>query len=81
MAVTLPEKSQRGSDAVFAGNQMLNILDMSDSSTWGPALEVAQEFLSKPNPETSHSLTAVGHCHIGFFLLIYLFPFFLKKKH
>lgn len=43
---------------------MINIVDLSDRSTWPAARALASTFLNENQSATSHTLWAVGHCHI-----------------
>jgi alpha-mannosidase len=64
MAWHLPPSSPRAGQALFAGNEMVNICRLDDRRTWSRARAVAAEFLSARNGTSQHNLSAIGHAHI-----------------
>lgn len=64
MAENLPAKTPRGGQALFAANEMINMIDLDDKSTWEAARKVAKKYLSAHTGEGQINLSAVGHAHI-----------------
>ncbi|KAL3883418.1 hypothetical protein ACJMK2_029685 [Sinanodonta woodiana] len=64
MARHLPEGSERGYQALYTVNQMINAINFEDRSTFEKAHKIAQEFLSQKNGDSQHVIHAMGHCHI-----------------
>jgi alpha-mannosidase len=64
MALYLPANTPRGGQALFAANQMVNILRLEDRSTWPAARQIAAAFLKAHNGDGQHNLSAIGHAHI-----------------
>jgi alpha-mannosidase len=64
MAQQLPANTPRGGQALYAANQMVNLIRLDDSSTWPAACEVAARFFAARNGDGQHNLSAVGHAHI-----------------
>ncbi|HEY5671703.1 MAG TPA: alpha-mannosidase [Anaerolineales bacterium] len=64
MALHLPENTPRSGQALFAANEMVNIIRLDEKSTWTDAREVAARFLSAHNGDAQHNLSAIGHAHI-----------------
>uniref|UniRef100_A0A3Q3FQ16 alpha-mannosidase n=1 Tax=Labrus bergylta TaxID=56723 RepID=A0A3Q3FQ16_9LABR len=60
----LGEGEQRGYQALFAVNEMVNLCDPSDPSTFPKARSLAHNFFSQKNGESQHTAHAMGHCHI-----------------
>lgn len=60
----MPEESQRGRQALYVANEMINRCDTSDRSTWKECRALAAEFLSQKNGDSQHQIIATGHCHI-----------------
>eukprot|EP00066_Takifugu_rubripes_P004327 XP_003967613.1 PREDICTED: alpha-mannosidase 2C1 isoform X1 [Takifugu rubripes] len=60
----LGEGEQRGYQALFTVNEMVNLCDPSDPSSFSKAHTLAQTFFSQPNGESQHTIHAMGHCHI-----------------
>uniref|UniRef100_A0A8C9FAV9 alpha-mannosidase n=1 Tax=Pavo cristatus TaxID=9049 RepID=A0A8C9FAV9_PAVCR len=61
MAQLLGEENQRSFQALYAANQIVNVCDVKDPSTF-PAL--AAVIFSQRNGESQHTIHAMGHCHI-----------------
>ncbi|XP_025066348.1 alpha-mannosidase 2C1 isoform X3 [Alligator sinensis] len=64
MAKHLGEKNQRSFQALYIANQMVNLCDVTDSSTFPAAHQLASTFFSQRNGESQHTIHAMGHCHI-----------------
>uniref|UniRef100_A0A0B7AQ44 Uncharacterized protein n=1 Tax=Arion vulgaris TaxID=1028688 RepID=A0A0B7AQ44_9EUPU len=64
IAKECPEENQRGYQALYAVNDMINILNVSDTSTYSRAREIAQNFFQQKNGQSQHTLFAMGHAHI-----------------
>ncbi|XP_060891398.1 alpha-mannosidase 2C1 [Labrus mixtus] len=60
----LGEGEQRGYQALFAVNEMVNLCDPSDPSTFPKARSLAHNVFSQKNGESQHTAHAMGHCHI-----------------
>lgn len=60
----LGEGEQRGYQALFTVNEMVNLCDPSDPGSFSKAHTLAQTFFSQPNGESQHTIHAMGHCHI-----------------
>lgn len=60
----LGEGEQRGYQALFTANEMVNVCDPADPSSFASARSLAQKFLSQKNGESQHVVHAMGHCHI-----------------
>ncbi|NXP11203.1 MA2C1 mannosidase, partial [Thinocorus orbignyianus] len=64
MAQLLGEENQRSFQALYTANQMVNVCDVTDSSTFPAARDLALAIFSQRNGESQHTIHAVGHCHI-----------------
>jgi alpha-mannosidase len=64
MALNLPQNTPRGAQAMFAANQMIDLLDLDNSETWPAARQVAANFFAAQTGEGQLNLSAVGHAHI-----------------
>uniref|UniRef100_A0A665W947 Alpha-mannosidase 2C1 n=1 Tax=Echeneis naucrates TaxID=173247 RepID=A0A665W947_ECHNA len=60
----LGEGEQRGFQALFTVNEMVNLCDPSDPSTFSKTRSLAKNFFSQRNGESQHTVHAMGHCHI-----------------
>lgn len=60
----LGEGEQRGYQALFTVNEMVNLCDASDPSSFPRAHGLAHKFFSQRNGESQHTVHAMGHCHI-----------------
>uniref|UniRef100_A0AAQ6A5A0 alpha-mannosidase n=1 Tax=Amphiprion ocellaris TaxID=80972 RepID=A0AAQ6A5A0_AMPOC len=60
----LGEGEQRGYQALFTVNEMVNLCDPFDPSSFSKAHSLAQKFFSQRNGESQHTVHAMGHCHI-----------------
>uniref|UniRef100_W5LF31 alpha-mannosidase n=1 Tax=Astyanax mexicanus TaxID=7994 RepID=W5LF31_ASTMX len=60
----LGEGEQRGYQALFTMNEMVNLCDPANPGTWSKARSLAQKFFSQKNGESQHIVHAMGHCHI-----------------
>lgn len=65
-------KQSRSDQALLLGNDIVNTCVPIDKKTYAPSRAIAKQFLSAPNPETQHTVYAVGHCHID---MAWLWPF------
>ncbi|XP_069722800.1 alpha-mannosidase 2C1 isoform X2 [Phaenicophaeus curvirostris] len=64
MAKLLGEENQRSFQALYTANQMINVCDVMDPSTFPAARDLAAAIFSQRNGESQHTIHAVGHCHI-----------------
>uniref|UniRef100_A0A8B9NKM3 Alpha-mannosidase 2C1 n=1 Tax=Accipiter nisus TaxID=211598 RepID=A0A8B9NKM3_9AVES len=64
MAQLLGEENQRSFQALYTANQMVNMCDVTDPSTFPAARDLAAAIFSQRNGESQHTIHAVGHCHI-----------------
>ncbi|PKU28885.1 hypothetical protein llap_20811 [Limosa lapponica baueri] len=64
MAQLLGEENQRSFQALYTANQMVNVCDITDPSTFPAARDLAAAIFSQRNGESQHTIHAVGHCHI-----------------
>ncbi|XP_028305460.1 LOW QUALITY PROTEIN: alpha-mannosidase 2C1 [Gouania willdenowi] len=60
----LGEGEQRGYQALFTLNEMVNVCDPFDFSSFPKARNMARGFFSQRNGESQHTVHAMGHCHI-----------------
>ncbi|XP_047453152.1 alpha-mannosidase 2C1 [Mugil cephalus] len=60
----LGEGEQRGYQALFTVNEMVNLCDPSDPSSFPRVHSLAHKFFSQRNGESQHTVHAMGHCHI-----------------
>ncbi|XP_027645314.2 alpha-mannosidase 2C1 isoform X2 [Falco biarmicus] len=64
MAQLLGEENQRSFQALYTANQMVNVCDVTDPSTFPAARDLAAVIFSQRNGESQHTIHAMGHCHI-----------------
>ncbi len=64
MALHLPANTPRAGQALYAANQMVNLIRLDDPATWPAARQVAARFFAAHNGDGQHNLSAVGHAHI-----------------
>ncbi|XP_008941963.1 PREDICTED: alpha-mannosidase 2C1, partial [Merops nubicus] len=64
MAKVLGEEDQRSFQALYTANQMINVCDVTDPSTFPAARDLAATIFRQKNGESQHTIHAVGHCHI-----------------
>uniref|UniRef100_K7E872 Glycoside hydrolase family 38 central domain-containing protein n=1 Tax=Ornithorhynchus anatinus TaxID=9258 RepID=K7E872_ORNAN len=64
MAKFLGEDSQRGFQALYAANQMVNVCRPSEPDTWAEARSLAKAVFHQRNGDSQHTIHAMGHCHI-----------------
>uniref|UniRef100_A0A4W5K9G2 Mannosidase alpha class 2C member 1 n=1 Tax=Hucho hucho TaxID=62062 RepID=A0A4W5K9G2_9TELE len=60
----LGEGEQRGYQALFTANEMVNLCEPTNPSSFPAARSLAQKFFSQRNGESQHTVHAMGHCHI-----------------
>lgn len=60
----LGEENQRSFQALYAANQIVNVCDVTDPSTFPAARDLAAAIFSQRNGESQHTIHAMGHCHI-----------------
>ncbi len=60
----LGEGEQRGFQALFTANEMVNLCDPANPSSFAAARSLAQKFFAQKNGESQHVAHAMGHCHI-----------------
>ncbi|XP_066524177.1 alpha-mannosidase 2C1 [Hoplias malabaricus] len=61
---TLGEEEQRGYQALYTVNEMVNLCDPANPSSFSSARNLAQKFFSQKNGQSQHVVHAMGHCHI-----------------
>ncbi|NXN94559.1 MA2C1 mannosidase, partial [Rhinopomastus cyanomelas] len=64
MARFLGEENQRSFQALYTANQMVNVCDVTDPSTFPAARDLAATIFSQRNGKSQHTIHAMGHCHI-----------------
>ncbi|XP_038622895.1 alpha-mannosidase 2C1 [Tachyglossus aculeatus] len=64
MAEFLGEDSQRGFQALYAANQIVNVCRPSEPDTWAEARSLATAVFRQRNGDSQHTIHAMGHCHI-----------------
>ncbi|XP_051484224.1 alpha-mannosidase 2C1 isoform X5 [Apus apus] len=64
MAQLLGEENQRSFQALYTANQMVNVCDVTDPSTFPAARDLAAVIFSQRNGQSQHTIHAMGHCHI-----------------
>uniref|UniRef100_A0A674K1J7 alpha-mannosidase n=1 Tax=Terrapene triunguis TaxID=2587831 RepID=A0A674K1J7_9SAUR len=64
MAKVLGEENQRSFQTLYVANQMVNLLDVTDSCTFPAVRHLASSIFSQKNGESQHTIHAMGHCHI-----------------
>ncbi|XP_054706199.1 LOW QUALITY PROTEIN: alpha-mannosidase 2C1-like [Uloborus diversus] len=66
IAKHLPKESIRSYDALYAANEMINIIQKAEYSkdSYASAKEISKKFFSQSNGESQHKIIAVGNCHI-----------------
>ncbi|KFU93081.1 Alpha-mannosidase 2C1, partial [Chaetura pelagica] len=64
MAQLLGEENQRSFQALYTANQMINVCDVTDPSTFPAARDLAAVIFSQRNGQSQHTIHAMGHCHI-----------------
>ncbi|XP_056138138.1 alpha-mannosidase 2C1 [Lampris incognitus] len=60
----LGEGEQRGYQALFTVNEMVNLCDPADPNTFSKAHSLAHKFFTQRNGQSQHTVHAMGHCHI-----------------
>ncbi|KAK0148878.1 Alpha-mannosidase 2C1 [Merluccius polli] len=60
----LGEGEQRGYQALFAVNEMVNLCDPAEPNSFAKARSLAQSFFTQRNGHSQHTVHAMGHCHI-----------------
>ncbi|XP_060596944.1 alpha-mannosidase 2C1-like isoform X1 [Ruditapes philippinarum] len=64
IAKHLPEGSERGYQALYTVNEMLNACDVNDTDSYSRCHEIANRFLRQKNGDSQHKMYAMGHAHI-----------------
>ncbi|XP_015920065.1 alpha-mannosidase 2C1 [Parasteatoda tepidariorum] len=66
IAKHLSENSTRSYDALYAANEMINMIQLADYSrdSYASAKELSTKFFSQFNGESQHKIIAIGNCHI-----------------
>ncbi|KAM8972229.1 alpha-mannosidase 2C1 [Pelodytes ibericus] len=64
MAKLLGEDNQRSFQALYVANQMINLCDVNDPSTFPAVRKLSSSFFSQKNGDSQHLVHAMGHCHI-----------------
>uniref|UniRef100_A0A6Q2ZN64 Glycoside hydrolase family 38 central domain-containing protein n=1 Tax=Esox lucius TaxID=8010 RepID=A0A6Q2ZN64_ESOLU len=60
----LGEGNQRGYQALFTANEMVNVCEPTNPSSFPAARSLALRFFSQRNGDSQHTVHAMGHCHI-----------------
>ncbi|KAM4618384.1 alpha-mannosidase 2C1 [Polymixia lowei] len=60
----LGEGEQRGYQALFTVNEMVNLCDPANPSSFTKAHSLAHKFFNQHNGQSQHTIHAMGHCHI-----------------
>ncbi|XP_030221274.1 alpha-mannosidase 2C1 [Gadus morhua] len=60
----LGEGEQRGYQALFTVNQMVNLCDPAQPDSFPKARALAESFFTQRNGGSQHTVHAMGHCHI-----------------
>ncbi|XP_028679248.1 alpha-mannosidase 2C1 [Erpetoichthys calabaricus] len=60
----LGENDQRGYQALYVANEMVNVCDVKNPNTFSAARKLAKKFFSEKNGDSQHTVHAMGHCHI-----------------
>ncbi|XP_068168621.1 alpha-mannosidase 2C1 isoform X2 [Antennarius striatus] len=58
------KEDQRGYQALFTVNEMVNLCNPFDHSSFSKARGLAHKFFNQRNGESQHTTHAMGHCHI-----------------
>lgn len=69
----LGEENQRGYQALFTANEMVNLCNPADPGSFSSARDLAHEFFCQRNGQSQHTVHAMGHCHIDTGFNVYLF--------
>lgn len=90
MVKELPENSNRGAQALWAGNQVCNAYNPNDreyavvlicsyhcARSWKTCKAIASKFFSATNGASQHTMYAAGHCHID---VAWLWPYGETKR-
>ena len=64
MANLLPPNSPRAGQALWTANEMMNVCQLDDSTSWPKAREIAAKFLQQHNGSSQHELSAIGYAHL-----------------
>ncbi|OCT89483.1 mannosidase, alpha, class 2C, member 1 L homeolog isoform X1 [Xenopus laevis] len=64
MAKYLGEDNQRGFQALYVANQMVNLCDVTDPCTYAKVHKISSAFFGQRNGVSQHIIHAMGHCHI-----------------
>ncbi|XP_053320714.1 alpha-mannosidase 2C1 [Spea bombifrons] len=64
LARLLGEDNQRSFQALYVANQMINLCDVNDHSSFGAVHKLSSSFFSQKNGDSQHVICAMGHCHI-----------------
>ncbi|KAM7301306.1 integrin alpha-4 [Ixodes scapularis] len=77
MVKELPSDGSRSYEAMFAANEIVNCVDLSNRGSLKAAKEIADHFFSQRNGESQHTIVAVGNCHID---SAWLWPYAETKR-
>ncbi|ESO98562.1 hypothetical protein LOTGIDRAFT_142661 [Lottia gigantea] len=64
MAKELSEDSERGYQALYTVNKIINIIEVGESSSYNRAKKIADMFFNQKNGDSQHTIYAMGHSHI-----------------
>lgn len=60
----LGEEEQRGYQALYTVNEMVNLCDPANPDSFPSVRSLSEKFFSQKNGESQHMIHAMGHCHI-----------------
>ncbi|XP_078331778.1 alpha-mannosidase 2C1-like [Crassostrea virginica] len=64
MAKHMSEETERGYQALYTVNQMINTLDLDNRETYAKAHQLAERFFQQKNGDSQHVVYAMGHAHM-----------------
>ncbi|XP_048766025.2 alpha-mannosidase 2C1-like [Ostrea edulis] len=64
MAKHMTEENERGYQALYTMNQLINTIDLNDRSTYAKAHQIAERFFQQRNGQSQHVIYAMGHAHM-----------------
>ncbi|KAI8331324.1 glycosyl hydrolases family 38 N-terminal domain-containing protein [Chlamydoabsidia padenii] len=71
------QESSRSRQALWTLNEVINQFSIDDSTSIQKCLDLTKSYLSAPNGEGQHQITAIGHCHID---TAWLWPYEETKR-
>ncbi|KAL4232509.1 hypothetical protein ACF0H5_007201 [Mactra antiquata] len=64
IAKHMPEGSERGYQALYTVNDMINNCDVNDTSSYERCHQISAKFFKQRNGDSQHTTYAMGHAHI-----------------